>query len=167
LVEARAAGTPTVTLAVDEDGRRLNAAELRAAATRTAAGLHALGVTADTPVSWMLPNWPEDGQHRVLHRAESGQRGDEHDGFEPAGQHPGHGRVGAHPERVEARGGPFGEISEVLGSELAAVLVDEEEHVRGGRGAGLDELPEAAVVRLGEVGLGAHPQVIPPSIDTI
>ena len=59
LVEARATATPTVTLAVDEDGRRLNAAELRDAAARTAAGLHALGVTADRPVSWMLPNWLE------------------------------------------------------------------------------------------------------------
>jgi cyclohexanecarboxylate-CoA ligase len=59
LVEARAATTPTVTLAVDEDGRRLSAAELHADALRAAAGLHALGVEADTPVSWMLPNWLE------------------------------------------------------------------------------------------------------------
>ena len=59
LVEARAASTPNATLAVDEGGRRLLAADLRGAAERAAAGLHAMGVARDTPVSWMLPNWLE------------------------------------------------------------------------------------------------------------
>jgi cyclohexanecarboxylate-CoA ligase len=59
LVEARAAATPSAVLAVDEAGRRLTALDLRDAAERAAAGLHALGVAADTPVSWMLPNWFE------------------------------------------------------------------------------------------------------------
>jgi acyl-CoA synthetase (AMP-forming)/AMP-acid ligase II len=59
LVEARAASTPSAVLAVDEAGRQLRAEELRDAAERAAAGLHAMGVAADTPVSWMLPNWFE------------------------------------------------------------------------------------------------------------
>jgi len=59
LVEARAAATPSAILGVDETGRQLRAQELRDAAERVAAGLHAMGVTADTPVSWMLPNWFE------------------------------------------------------------------------------------------------------------
>ena len=55
LVEARAEATPDAVLGVDESGRRLDAAGLRDAAERAAAGLHRLGVTAGTPVSWMLP----------------------------------------------------------------------------------------------------------------
>ena len=59
LVEARADATPDTVLGVDESGRRLDAAGLRDAAERAAAGLHALGVAAGTPVSWMLPTWLE------------------------------------------------------------------------------------------------------------
>jgi len=57
LVEARAAATPGAVLAVDEQERRLTAADLRDRAELTAAGLQRLGVEADTPVSWMLPTW--------------------------------------------------------------------------------------------------------------
>jgi acyl-CoA synthetase (AMP-forming)/AMP-acid ligase II len=59
LVEARAAATPAKVLIVDEDGGTTTAAEYRDAAERAAAGLQALGVGPDTPVSWMLPTWPE------------------------------------------------------------------------------------------------------------
>ena len=59
LVEARAHATPDAVLGVDEGGRQLDAAGFRAAAERAAAGLHALGVRADTAVSWMLPTWLE------------------------------------------------------------------------------------------------------------
>ncbi|HEY6319577.1 MAG TPA: AMP-binding protein [Acidimicrobiia bacterium] len=59
LVEGRADATPDAVLGVDESGHRLDAAGFRDAAERAAAGLHALGVTADTPVSWMLPTWLE------------------------------------------------------------------------------------------------------------
>jgi acyl-CoA synthetase (AMP-forming)/AMP-acid ligase II len=56
LVEARAALTPDALLFVDERDRRLRAQDLRDAGERAAAGLHALGVGVDTPVSWMLPS---------------------------------------------------------------------------------------------------------------
>ncbi|HWW43502.1 MAG TPA: AMP-binding protein, partial [Acidimicrobiia bacterium] len=59
LVEARADATPDAVLGVDESGRTLDAAGFRDAAERAAAGLHALGVAAGTPVSWMLPTWLE------------------------------------------------------------------------------------------------------------
>ena len=59
LVEACAAQTPDATLFVDETDRTLSAQELRDGAERTAAGLAALGVGPDTPVSWMLPTWLE------------------------------------------------------------------------------------------------------------
>ena len=59
LVEARAEATPDAVLGIDEAGRRLDAAGLKAGAERAAAGLLALGVTTDTPVSWMLPTWLE------------------------------------------------------------------------------------------------------------
>ena len=59
LVEDRARETPDHQIAVDEEGRTLTATEFRDAAERAAAGLHAMGVGADTPVSWMLPTWLE------------------------------------------------------------------------------------------------------------
>ena len=59
LVESRAAATPAHQIAVDEDNRSLTAREFRDAAERAAAGLHAMGVGADSPVSWMLPTWFE------------------------------------------------------------------------------------------------------------
>jgi cyclohexanecarboxylate-CoA ligase len=55
LVEARAAATPDALFAVDERDRALTFADYRAAALRAAAGLHARGIAAETPVSWMLP----------------------------------------------------------------------------------------------------------------
>ena len=59
LVEARAEATPEAVLGIDAAGRRLNAAGLKDDAERAAAGLLALGVATDTPVSWMLPTWLE------------------------------------------------------------------------------------------------------------
>jgi len=55
LVEARAEATPGALFAVDEDDRTLTFAGYRDAALRAAAGLFERGVTAETPVSWMLP----------------------------------------------------------------------------------------------------------------
>ena len=55
LVEARAAATPDALFAIDETDRTLSFAGYRDAALRAAAGLHARGVAAETPVSWMLP----------------------------------------------------------------------------------------------------------------
>lgn len=59
LIEDRARDTPDHRIAIDEEGRSLTATEFRDAAERAAAGLHAMGVTAGTPVSWMLPTWLE------------------------------------------------------------------------------------------------------------
>jgi len=58
-LEARAAETPDALFAVDDRDRRLSFAELRRRAERTAAALHARGVSAGTPVSWQLPTWLE------------------------------------------------------------------------------------------------------------
>jgi len=55
LVEARAAATPDALFAVDDRNRTLTFAGYRDAALRAAAGLHARGIGAETPVSWMLP----------------------------------------------------------------------------------------------------------------
>jgi len=55
LVEARAEATPEALFAVDERDRALSFADYRDAALRAAAGLHARGIDAETPVSWMLP----------------------------------------------------------------------------------------------------------------
>ena len=55
LVEARAAATPNALFALDERGRTLSFAQYRDAALRCAAGLAALGVARDVPVSWQLP----------------------------------------------------------------------------------------------------------------
>jgi acyl-CoA synthetase (AMP-forming)/AMP-acid ligase II len=59
LVEARAAATPDVRAAVDEDGRTLTWAEAKAAAERAAAGLHRMGIGPGDVVSWQLPTWLE------------------------------------------------------------------------------------------------------------
>jgi acyl-CoA synthetase (AMP-forming)/AMP-acid ligase II len=59
LVEACAVQTPEAPLFVDDTDRTLTARQLRDDAERTAAGLAALGVGEDTPVSWMLPTWLE------------------------------------------------------------------------------------------------------------
>src|SRR5439155_15377627 len=59
LVERRAALTPDAIYAVDENGRTLTFAEYREQALRVAAGFQALGVGAETNVSWLLPTWLE------------------------------------------------------------------------------------------------------------
>jgi len=59
LVERRAAATPDAEAAVDEAGRTLTWAEVRAQAERAAAGLARLGVGPGTVVSWQLPTWIE------------------------------------------------------------------------------------------------------------
>jgi acyl-CoA synthetase (AMP-forming)/AMP-acid ligase II len=59
LIDDRARDTPDHQIAIDEDGRSLTAREFLAAAERAAGGLHAMGIRADTPVSWMLPTWLE------------------------------------------------------------------------------------------------------------
>ncbi len=55
LVAARAAATPHALFAVDERERRMTFAEFECAALRCAAGLAALGVRAESRVSWQLP----------------------------------------------------------------------------------------------------------------
>jgi acyl-CoA synthetase (AMP-forming)/AMP-acid ligase II len=55
LIEARASATPDAVMVIDEDERSLTFAEYRRAAEETAAGLLALGIAADTKVSWQLP----------------------------------------------------------------------------------------------------------------
>jgi acyl-CoA synthetase (AMP-forming)/AMP-acid ligase II len=59
LVEQRAALTPELVIASDEDDRTLTCAEYRDQVLRVAAGLHAMGVGVDTNVSWILPTWLE------------------------------------------------------------------------------------------------------------
>jgi cyclohexanecarboxylate-CoA ligase len=55
LLDARAAATPDAQFALDERGRTLTFAQFRDAALRCAAGLAALGIARDVPVSWQLP----------------------------------------------------------------------------------------------------------------
>src|SRR5581483_8411381 len=55
LVERRAALDPDRVMLVDEHDRTLTFAEFRDRAERVAAGLQALGVTAETRFSWQLP----------------------------------------------------------------------------------------------------------------
>jgi acyl-CoA synthetase (AMP-forming)/AMP-acid ligase II len=57
LMERRAAETPDAQFAVDEKDHRLSFTEYRSAVERLAAGLLQLGVSEETPVSWMLPTW--------------------------------------------------------------------------------------------------------------
>ena len=59
LIERRAEATPDALLAVDEEKRTITFAEFRDASERAAAGFAALGIEADTPVSWQLPTWNE------------------------------------------------------------------------------------------------------------
>jgi len=59
LIERRAALTPDLVAAVDEDDRTLTFAEYRDRAERVAAGLAAHGVGRDVNVSWLLPTWME------------------------------------------------------------------------------------------------------------
>ncbi len=53
---ARAAATPDDPLTIEPDETVMTFAGFRAAAERAAAGLAAMGVAADTRVSWQLPN---------------------------------------------------------------------------------------------------------------
>ena len=55
LLAARADASPNRPMLLDERDRRLGFAEFRARAERVAAGLHALGIGAGTPVTWQLP----------------------------------------------------------------------------------------------------------------
>ncbi len=59
LAERRAAATPDALAAIDEDGRTLTWAEVKAAAERAAAGFASLGIGAGDVVSWQLPTWLE------------------------------------------------------------------------------------------------------------
>ncbi len=59
LISQRAKLTPDALFAVDEDGRKLSFREYLDAAERCAAGMAALGVRTEMPVSWMLPTWLE------------------------------------------------------------------------------------------------------------
>ncbi len=55
LIERRAAATPDRPMLIDEADRTVTFAGYRDRAERVAAGLHAAGVEAGTPVSWQLP----------------------------------------------------------------------------------------------------------------
>ncbi len=55
LVELRAKETPEGLFAIDEADRELSFERLRSEAERVAAGLYALGIRRDDPVSWVLP----------------------------------------------------------------------------------------------------------------
>ena len=55
-IEARATATPDSPLTIEHDGTVMTFAGFRDSAERAAAGLAALGITADTRVSWQLPN---------------------------------------------------------------------------------------------------------------
>ena len=55
LVQARAAATPDAALAIGEDDAVLTFGAFAERSERVAAGLRALGIGADTPVTWSLP----------------------------------------------------------------------------------------------------------------
>lgn len=55
LVDRRAAATPGALMGLDESLRTMSFRQYRDAAESLAAGLHAMGVTAGTVVSWILP----------------------------------------------------------------------------------------------------------------
>ena len=59
LVERRAQESPDALFLTDEGKRTMTFAEYRQAAEAAAAGLLAMGVTEDTPVTWQLPTWIE------------------------------------------------------------------------------------------------------------
>ncbi len=59
LLEKRVAATPEARFGIDEDGRTLTFAELKAEAERAAAGLAANGIREGDVVSWQLPTWFE------------------------------------------------------------------------------------------------------------
>ena len=55
LVEARAQATPDAVMLIDEADTKLTCVQLRDAALSTAAGLAAMGIGENTPVTWQLP----------------------------------------------------------------------------------------------------------------
>ena len=55
LIEKRAEATPDACFAMDEQKQELSFSEYRESSLRCAAGLHAIGVGAETRVSWQLP----------------------------------------------------------------------------------------------------------------
>jgi acyl-CoA synthetase (AMP-forming)/AMP-acid ligase II len=55
LIERRAEASPDALFALDEAAQQLTFAGYRDASLRAAAGLHALGIAAETVVSWQLP----------------------------------------------------------------------------------------------------------------
>ncbi|MBV9410191.1 MAG: AMP-binding protein, partial [Acidimicrobiia bacterium] len=59
LVDGRAEASPDAVFLTDEGKRTMTFAEYRRAAEIAAAGLAALGVVEDTPVTWQLPTWIE------------------------------------------------------------------------------------------------------------
>src|SRR5438045_46704 len=59
LVEKRAQESPDALFLTDEGKRTMTFAEYRSAAERAAAGLAAMGVGENTPVTWQLPTWIE------------------------------------------------------------------------------------------------------------
>src|SRR5437868_4256806 len=59
LVERRAQESPDARFLIDEGKRTMTFAEYRLAAEVAAAGLLAMGVGEDTPVTWQLPTWIE------------------------------------------------------------------------------------------------------------
>ncbi len=59
LVDGRAEASPDAVFLIDEGKRTMTFAEYRQAAERAAAGLAALGIGEDTPVTWQLPTWIE------------------------------------------------------------------------------------------------------------
>jgi cyclohexanecarboxylate-CoA ligase len=56
LIDARAAASPDVLMAIDETGRTMTFAEYRDKCLRVAAALHERGVGEGTHVSWLLPS---------------------------------------------------------------------------------------------------------------
>ena len=59
LVERRAQESPDALFLTDEGKRTMTFAEYRQAAEVAAAGLAAIGIGEDTPVTWQLPTWIE------------------------------------------------------------------------------------------------------------
>src|SRR5205807_2959279 len=59
LVEKRAQESPDALFLTDEGKRTMTFAEYRSAAERAAAGLAAMGIGEDAPVTWQLPTWIE------------------------------------------------------------------------------------------------------------
>ena len=55
LLDRRADATPDHTMLIDAADRRVTFGEFRAWVERVAAGLHAMGVSEGTPVTWQLP----------------------------------------------------------------------------------------------------------------